>query len=518
MKNKTKCSARSHERAAKVFELSSEKLGRSLIIFVLFLLMSAPACASDNNYILFAHGMGGDKSDWDTFADHAENAGYTVFRTNVPPCGSVHDRARTLAKYINTLDAPDHSITAVGHSMGGVDLRYIVGEAHAGHEPFFSAAKKFKSVYTIASPHGGSFALELGTTQACILRVGGDCHIHVPLDMRKIIGEVAACSPSDPAWKDLSDDGMKQFNEKYPYSEFSVDGRHVPFLAFHFQCPVCGGTSDCAVGTNGQTWKGAPQNPGPSILAVHSTDIHNNICNFWSSLDCGRWCSPQCSSCECRTVDVGFVHQTVCPPLKDKCDAICNQCKNTCSKCPSCPAELSMTEHVLDKILTGPTDEAFSSHPHPLLSMYEAENTGLKQEGEQALKEQGCLNSGGNVSEKMCCKSSGDFPNTCLIGACGCAPKDSHEIKICDCGAGKCFNGTECVPDRVSQTQTIKEAASIQDQVEDLNSKNQQLEQQISDLNTKISDLESAKTTHTIIALIIGLVIGGLVVFFMRRK
>ncbi|CEG12481.1 hypothetical protein MSIBF_A2360001 [groundwater metagenome] len=111
--------------------------------------------------------------------------------------------------------------------------------------------------------------------------------------------------------------------------------------------------------------------------------------------------------------------------------------------------------------------------------------------GEQTTKEQGCLNSGGNVSEEMCCKIPGDFPNTCLIGACGCAPNESHEIKICDCGAGKCFNGTECVPYRVNQTKTIKEVTNIQDPVLNLN---------------------------TIIALIIGLIIVVLIIFFMRKK
>ncbi len=461
-----------------------KKIGLTLSISLLFLLLSLPVCADDNKqYILFAHGMGADKSDWDMFADYAGHSHHTVFRTDVSRCGSVADRAQTLAKYINTLDVPDNSIKAVGHSMGGIDLRYIVGEAHAGHEPFLSAAKKIKEVYTIGSPHGGSFALELATTQVCILRVNGDCHIHVPIELSKAIGTVPACDPGDAARKDLSDKGMKQFNEKYPYSEFSVNGRHIPFLAFHFQCPVCGGTSDCAVGTGGQTWNGAPQNPGPSLLAVHSSDIHNNICNFWNDLGCEKLCEPQCSSCECRTVDAGPVHQTICPPFKDTCDAICNQCKSTCGSCPSCPAELSMTRDVLDNILKGSDDDGSRVPPHPFL------RSSRGQVG-QTTKEQGCIDSGGEVSAKMCCKSTGDFPSTCLIGACGCAPNDSHEVKTCDCGKGKCFNGTECVSAAASQDQTTEEEAN----------------------------LESAKLTPTIIGLIIGLVIGGLTVFFMRRK
>jgi len=60
-------------------------------------------------------------------------------------------------------------------------------------------------------------------------------------------------------------------------------------------------------------------------------------------------------------------------------------------------------------------------------------------------KEQACINSGGQVSTSLCCKSTSDFPNLCLIGPCGCSPDNSHEIKICDCGPDKCFDGNECI-------------------------------------------------------------------------
>jgi hypothetical protein len=60
-------------------------------------------------------------------------------------------------------------------------------------------------------------------------------------------------------------------------------------------------------------------------------------------------------------------------------------------------------------------------------------------------KEQACLSSGGKISNSSCCQSSGDFPNSCAIGACGCAPASSHQVKTCDCGEGKCFDGNSCV-------------------------------------------------------------------------
>jgi hypothetical protein len=59
--------------------------------------------------------------------------------------------------------------------------------------------------------------------------------------------------------------------------------------------------------------------------------------------------------------------------------------------------------------------------------------------------EAGCLASGGTVGESLCCLSSADFPNTCLIGACGCSAENSHAVKTCRCPAGSCFNGTACM-------------------------------------------------------------------------
>jgi len=56
-----------------------------------------------------------------------------------------------------------------------------------------------------------------------------------------------------------------------------------------------------------------------------------------------------------------------------------------------------------------------------------------------------CINSGGTVKTGLCCGSVVAFPNTCSLGACGCPPSGSHEVKVCDCGPGKCFDGNKCV-------------------------------------------------------------------------
>ena len=57
-----------------------------------------------------------------------------------------------------------------------------------------------------------------------------------------------------------------------------------------------------------------------------------------------------------------------------------------------------------------------------------------------------CVASGGTLTTEACCTSSDDFPSTCLIGACGCSPANSHTVQLCDCGSGKCWNGATCTP------------------------------------------------------------------------
>jgi heat shock protein HslJ len=57
-----------------------------------------------------------------------------------------------------------------------------------------------------------------------------------------------------------------------------------------------------------------------------------------------------------------------------------------------------------------------------------------------------CTRSGGTVGSASCCGLAGDFPNTCLVGACGCAPEKSHPVEVCQCPPGQCFDGRSCVP------------------------------------------------------------------------
>jgi len=73
---------------------------------------------------------------------------------------------------------------------------------------------------------------------------------------------------------------------------------------------------------------------------------------------------------------------------------------------------------------------------------------------EERLIESKCINSGGKISTSLCCKLTNDFPNSCLIGACGCSPENSNQVKVCDCGEGRCFDGEKCIYREVTIDET----------------------------------------------------------------
>jgi hypothetical protein len=75
----------------------------------------------------------------------------------------------------------------------------------------------------------------------------------------------------------------------------------------------------------------------------------------------------------------------------------------------------------------------------PVIAVISETQSGVSEQ------EQACIRSGGTVTTMLCCNAVNDFPNLCLMGACGCAPGDSHQIRGCNCGTDKCFNGTACV-------------------------------------------------------------------------
>ena len=63
-----------------------------------------------------------------------------------------------------------------------------------------------------------------------------------------------------------------------------------------------------------------------------------------------------------------------------------------------------------------------------------------------ASAEERCTASGGTVRMALCCGFVVAFPNTCLTGACGCAPQGSHQVMTCDCSGENCWDGERCGP------------------------------------------------------------------------
>jgi hypothetical protein len=56
-----------------------------------------------------------------------------------------------------------------------------------------------------------------------------------------------------------------------------------------------------------------------------------------------------------------------------------------------------------------------------------------------------CTGTDGTISVALCCQSVGDFPDTCLDGACGCSPEYSHNVLVCVCPDQQCFeSGVGC--------------------------------------------------------------------------
>lgn len=70
-----------------------------------------------------------------------------------------------------------------------------------------------------------------------------------------------------------------------------------------------------------------------------------------------------------------------------------------------------------------------------------------QQQTQTSPLEKACVQSGGKITQIDCyCADTKDFFNSCLIGGCACTPdpKYKKQIKSCDCGEGKCWDGTKC--------------------------------------------------------------------------
>ncbi|KAF5375001.1 hypothetical protein D9758_000462 [Tetrapyrgos nigripes] len=116
---------------------------------------------SPKNPVVFCHGLLGFDSvtigpaiapmqvtHWRGIKEVLEANGTEVLITRVPATSSPYDRARVLEEKISET-YPGRSVHLIGHSMGGIDCRYLT--THLTYRKF-----SVLSVTTIASPHRGS--------------------------------------------------------------------------------------------------------------------------------------------------------------------------------------------------------------------------------------------------------------------------------------------------------------------------------------------------------------------------
>ncbi|KAI0095101.1 Alpha/Beta hydrolase protein [Irpex rosettiformis] len=116
---------------------------------------------SPKNPVVFCHGLLGfdtvtlgpsiaplQVTHWRGIKDALEANGTEVLITRVPATSSPIDRAKVLEKKISEI-YPGRSVHLIGHSMGGLDCRYLT--THLTDRKF-----KVLSITTIGSPHRGS--------------------------------------------------------------------------------------------------------------------------------------------------------------------------------------------------------------------------------------------------------------------------------------------------------------------------------------------------------------------------
>ena len=135
--------------------------------------------------------------------EQLEEAGNRVYAARVSPTSGVARRAADLKRFINR-EVPAGPVHVIGHSMGGLDARYMV--SRLGME------QRVRSVTTVGTPHRGSSFADWGWRRFA----------RVVVPFLKLIG-----MPFQ-AFIDLRTDSCRRFNEDVPDAPgvryFSVAG------------------------------------------------------------------------------------------------------------------------------------------------------------------------------------------------------------------------------------------------------------------------------------------------------
>ncbi|THH21208.1 hypothetical protein EW146_g302 [Bondarzewia mesenterica] len=167
---------------------------------------------SPNNPIVFCHGLLGfdsltigpsiaplEVTHWRGIKEVLEANGTKVLTTRVPATSSPVDRAKVLEQKIEEA-YPGKAVHLIGHSMGGLDCRYLTSQLH---DHTFSVL----SLTTIATPHrGSSFADHF-------LETVGRARIPSVLALLDMLPNGGG---DGKAFESLTRDSMRRFNEETP--------------------------------------------------------------------------------------------------------------------------------------------------------------------------------------------------------------------------------------------------------------------------------------------------------------
>ncbi|KAG0215355.1 hypothetical protein BGX28_000095 [Mortierella sp. GBA30] len=86
---------------------------------------------------------------WYGVREALDEIGCSVHTAKVPPFATIQNRAQTLKQYIEQTVPHGSELNLIGHSMGGLDCRYLISHLKSPHF-------KVRSLTTLGTPHHGS--------------------------------------------------------------------------------------------------------------------------------------------------------------------------------------------------------------------------------------------------------------------------------------------------------------------------------------------------------------------------
>ena len=165
--------------------------------------------------VVLVHGLCG--SDWllagrrpageyfPGVADYLRTGGNRVYTPRVSPTAGVARRALDLKRFLDR-EVPTGPVHLIGHSMGGLDARYLISQ--------LDMADRVKSLVTVGTPHRGTAFADWGLKRLARFVLPLLRRLGVPYD----------------ALFDLTTDGCQQFNLDVP------DAPNVRYLSVAGAC------------------------------------------------------------------------------------------------------------------------------------------------------------------------------------------------------------------------------------------------------------------------------------------